>query len=155
MKQIFILSIIILFTTNSKAQEIKIEKTFSGYKITQNDKRLTLKSLTNALRPNKEAYMLLKSAKSTHITAIIIAGIGGFAIGYPLGKSLRGGKTNWALMGAGVGALGLSIPVSLSSNKKLEQAVEVYNSGLKNTSYFKPKYKIIVNQKGLGLAINF
>ncbi len=155
MKQLFILSIIFLFATNSKAQEIKIEKTFGGYKITQNDRRLTMKSLTNTLKPNKEAYQLIKSAKSRNVLSLVFAGVGGFATGYSLGKSLRGEKTNWAVLSFGVSTLVVGIPISLSAAKKLEQSVEVYNSGLKSTSYFKPKFKIIANQKGLGLVMSF
>ncbi len=156
MKQlILILSLSIFATLHSNAQQIEMQKAFGGYIYSKDGKRLTMKSLMATMQDNKEAYQLMKSAKSKNTLAMILGGFGGFGVGYSLGSSLRGGKVNWALLGVGAGALGVGIPISISANKKTKQAVALYNKGLEKTSYFKPKYKIIANQKGVGLVMRF
>jgi len=139
----------------SNAQQIEMKKVFGGYTFSKGGKRINMKKLATTMQDNKQAYTLIKSARSKNTLAMVLGGIGGFAAGYSLSSSLRGEKVNWTLLGVGAGALGIGFPISISANKKAKQAVELYNEGLDKTSYFKPKFKIITNQKGIGLVMAF
>ncbi len=156
MKQlILIISLGFFAILYGNAQQIEVQKVFGGYIFSKEGKRLNMKNLMTTIQDNKEAYTLVKSARSKNTLAMILGGVGGFSVGYSLGRSLRGEKVNWALLGIGAGALGVGIPISISANKKIKQAVELYNKSLDNTSYFKPNYRIIANQKGVGLVMTF
>ena len=61
---------------------------------------------------------------------IILSYAGGFMIGWPIGTAIGGGKPAWALAGIGGGLVAVAIPLSISSNKKMETAVRQYNAGL-------------------------
>jgi len=152
---ILILSLGFFAILHSNAQQIEMQKVFGGYTFSKDGKRLNMKNLIKTMQPNKEAYQLMKSARSKNTLAMILGGVGGFGVGYSLGRSLRGEKVNWAVLGLGAGALGVGIPISMSVNKKIKQAVKLYNTSLDKTSYFKPKLKLIINQKGLGLVVSF
>lgn len=155
MKQLILVISLVFAILQGNAQQIEMKKTFGGYTFSKDGKRLNMKGLVSAMQPNTKAYTLIKSARSKNTLAMVLGGVGGFAAGYSLSSSLRGKEVNWVLLGVGAGALGVGIPISISGNKKTKQAVELYNEGLDKTSYFKPKFRIITNQKGLGLVMNF
>ncbi|MCF6348615.1 MAG: hypothetical protein L3J20_10000 [Flavobacteriaceae bacterium] len=155
MKQLILAVSLVFAILHGNAQQIEMKKTFGGYTFSKDGKHLNMKNLAAIMQPNKEAYTLIKSARSNNTLAMVLGGVGGFMAGYSLGSSLRGKEVNWTLLGIGAGAIGVGIPISISANKKTKQAVALYNKGLDKTSYFKPKFKIITNQKGIGLVMNF
>ncbi|MEP4532050.1 MAG: hypothetical protein ABJ004_03115 [Cyclobacteriaceae bacterium] len=135
--------------------EITSKKVFGGYTFSQGDKTLTINQLLSTMKENPEAYDLMKSAKSTTDAANVLGVIGGFMIGWPLGSAIGGGEPNWALAGIGAGVLAVGIPVSISANRKLLNAVDRYNQGLENTSMnYSPKLNLTFGN-GFGLALNF
>jgi hypothetical protein len=57
----------------------------------------------------------------------------------------------------GAGLVGISIPISSNVNKKVKEAVEIYNSSINSTTStnFNPKFNFITNRNGIGLSMNF
>jgi hypothetical protein len=135
------------------AQTIEIEKVFGGYKYTQNGEKLKISDLESTFKNNTKSLGLLKKAKTSYIFSSILNFSGGFLIGYPLGQSLSSKDANWTLAGIGAGLSIIGITISSRANKKVAEAVELHNSSLKSTSFY--EFKVIGNQNGIGLSLNF
>ncbi len=158
MKRTILTFIFALATMNfCNAQKIKMEKVFGGYKYSQNGNQMTMKDLVKTMKPNKQAFDLIKKAQSNNTIASIIGFAGGGLIGWPIGTAIGGGDANWTLAGIGAGLVAIGIPISSNANKKAKQAIELYNSSLDSTSFykFKPEFKVIANGNGIGLSMNF
>lgn len=147
----------IALLTFCNAQKIDIEKVFGGYKYTQNNTLMSIGDLASVMESNTEAFEIMKKGRSNRSIAAVLSFAGGGLIGWPLGTSLGGGNANWTLAGIGAGVIAVAIPISLSANKKINQAIELYNASLNGSSYnnFKPEFKIISNTNGVGLSMNF
>ncbi len=145
---------LLLLTTFCRAQEIKTEKTFWGFKYTQEGKRMTLKSLTAAVQSDRDAYRLMQKARTNNNIAMVLGGTGGFLLGYHLTDALTGDDPNWALVGIGAGLAVISIPISQSVHKDIEKAIDFYHDSLK-TGYFNPEFRFIAQAKQLGIVMNF
>ncbi|MFD2564723.1 hypothetical protein [Aquimarina rubra] len=141
----------------SNAQKIEVKKAKKGYQYFQNGNEMTNETLFKVLESNSESLKMIKRAKSNATFSTILAGAGGGLIGWPLGTALGGGDANWTLAGVGAGLIVIAIPISLSTRKNINKAVESYNSSLNSTSYnaFKPKFGIFANGNGIGLSMNF
>jgi hypothetical protein len=155
-----ILLIILFFgvVITSKAQtpsdSIFIQKNFFGYKFYQKDTRLNFNQLPYIMGGDQEAYRLVKKASSTNTIAAIISGTGGFLVGWQLVTALVGGDPNWAMAGAGVGLIVISIPISAKSYRQSLQAVNTYNSGLAANGC-RPKLFLGTTSHGIGLQFKF
>lgn len=152
---ILIVALTTIFLCN--AQKIEAEKVLGGYKYTQNEHRMTMYDLVKTMKPNPQAYDLIKKAQSNHVLASIIGAAGGGLVGWPIGTALGGGDPNWTLLGIGAGLIAVGIPISSSANKKVKQAVDLYNSSLNSTSFyeFKPDFKVMVKGNGIGFSMSF
>ncbi len=152
-----ILILMLALTSMSFSQKIEKHKTLFKYEFIQNGYSLSFGDVVSALSNNKEAYNLAKSAKNSYTLSQIIGTAGGFLIGWPLGTALGGGKPNWTLAGIGAGLVVVSIPIEISSDKKINKALEIYNAEFSETSMrnFKPSYRFIANNNGIGIAMNF
>ena len=158
MKKIILTLIFTLATiTFCNAQKIDMEKVFGGYKFSQNGNQLAMKDLVKTMKSNQQAFKLIKKAQLNNTLASITGFIGGGLIGWTIGTAIVGGDTNWSLAGIGAGIVVIGIPISLNSDKKAKQAVELYNSSLNSSSFyeFKPEFKIIASGNGIGLSMNF
>ena len=156
-KTILTLTFALATLTFCNAQKIEMEKVFGGYKYTQNGKQMTMGDLVDAMESYQQSYELVKKAQSNNTLASIIGFAGGGLIGWPIGAAIGGGDANWTLAGIGAGLVAIGIPISSSANKKAKQAVELYNSSLNSTSFykFKPEFKIMANGNGIGFSMNF
>lgn len=138
------------------SDSISMKKVFGGYQFYQGEQILNMNQLVNMMKPNEQAYQQIKSAQSTFTIATIIGGVGGFMVGWPIGTALGGGEPNWTMAGIGAGLFVVSIPITLSSNKKAKQAVETYNGGLQTSSFWdKNELKLSLTGNGIGLTLNF
>jgi hypothetical protein len=159
MKNLFFTIFIFFFLKLSfcNAQKIEIEKVFGGYKYTQKGDKMTLQDLARTMESNPEASKLIRQAQTNNTISLITGGIGGFLIGYPIGTAISGKEPNWILAGIGAGIAIISFPLSSSANKKAKQAIELYNSSLKSTSFKETKYDIdvVANANSIGLSIKF
>ena len=147
----------LVLTSLSFSQKIEKHKTLLKYEFTQNGYPMSFGDVVRALENNPKAYQLAKSAKNSYILSQIIGTAGGFLIGWPIGSALAGDKPNWTLAAIGAGLVVISIPIEISSDKKINKALNIYNADFSETSMrnFKPSYRIILNNKGIGLAMNF
>ena len=139
------------------AQKIDVEKVFGGFKYTQNEELISIGDLVAIMENNTEALELIKKGRTNRSFAGVLGFAGGALIGWPIGTSIGGGDANWTLAGIGAGLVVVSIPVSSKSNKKINQAVELYNAALNGTSYsnFNPEFNVIANTNGVGFSMNF
>ena len=151
------LTFAITILTFCNAQKIDIEKVIGGYKYTQNDELMSIGDLASIIESNTKAFELIKKGRTNRSFAAILGFAGGGLIGWPIGTAVGGGDANWTLAGIGAGLVIIGIPISSSANKKINQAVELYNASLNSTSYnkLKPEFKIIANGSGVGLSMNF
>jgi hypothetical protein len=135
---------------------ISAKKVFGGYQFSQGGKRLKVNQLVNAMKPNEQAYNKIKSAKSTYTLATIIGGAGGFMVGYTIGTAIGGGDPNWVMAEIGAGLIVVSIPITLSYNKKAKEAVDTFNDGFKTSSYWnKSELKMTLTGNGIGFTLRF
>jgi hypothetical protein len=158
MKNIFITLIsAFVMTTICQAQKIDIEKVGGGHKYSQNGVVLTMDNLPGKVASNKESLSLINKAKSSAKFVTVLGYAGGFLIGWPIGTAIGGGKANWGIAGVGVGILAIAFPIASGADKKINQAVELYNASLNPTSYFqsKPELNVVANANGIGLSMSF
>lgn len=151
------LALVITTLTFCNAQKIDIEKVFGGYKYTQNDALMSIGDLASVIESNTKAFELIKKGRANRSFGAILGFAGGGLIGWPIGTSIGGGDANWTLTGIGAGLLIIGIPISSRANKKINQAVELYNASLNSTANqkLKPEFMIIANANGVGLSMNF
>lgn len=114
--------------TQSRTDSVEMRKVFGGYQFYHEGKQLKIKQLEELLKPNELAYRQIRSSRSSRTISAILGYAGGFMIGWPLGTAIAGGKPNWVLAGAGAGLAAISIPIGASANKKMKNAVSIYNS---------------------------
>ena len=161
MKRIVLIMTILLVSLTcafgqTNTDSISMKKVFGGYQFYQGNKMLNINQLSTAMKPNEEAYMQMKSAKSTYTMAMIVSCAGGFMVGWPIGTSLGGGEPNWAMAGIGAGLIVVSIPITKSFNKKAKLAVDTYNAGLLSSSVWeRSELKLSFSGNGMGLALRF
>ena len=156
-KSTLTLALIITTLTFCNAQKIDIEKVFGGYKYTHNDTLVSLGDLATIMEANTNAFELINKGRTNRSLSAVLGFAGGGLIGWPLGASIGGGDANWTMAGIGAGLIIIGIPISSSGNKKIKQAVELYNASLNASAdhTFKPEFNIIANAKGVGLSMNF
>lgn len=134
---------------------ITVKKVFGGYTFFQNEKRLNMNQLLKATETNEQAYRAMKEAKSTYTWATLVGGVGGFMAGWQLGTALAGGEPNWVMAGVGAGLIVVSIPISNKFNTQVKAAVEYFNSGLKQSSFWdKNELKFTITENGVGLTLS-
>ena len=157
MKKIVLAIVLGVFTFSSiTAQKIEMKKVFGGYTFSQNDKMLTLSQMQEVMKDNKEAFELVKSAKSNQTWGMILGGAGGALIGYPIGTAIGGGEPKWALAGAGAALIVATIPIIKGFNKKTKKAVELYNADAPSvSSNFQPIFNFNIKGTSMGISMNF
>ena len=95
---------------------IKINK---GSKFTQNGKKLMPRHLLEITKVNKEAFDLMKKAKSNYDGAAFLGAVGGFLVGFELGRMAFKPyhQASAGLLLAGGGLIIASIPLSSTYSK--------------------------------------
>jgi len=151
------LTLVFATLTVCTAQQIEIKRVFGANIYKLDGKNLTMGKLAKTVETNTEAFEIIKKTQTNRIIALIVGCTGSGMIGWQIGTSSRGGDANWAMAGVGAGLVAISLPISLRADKKIKEAVQLYNDGLTATSNndYKPEIKIIANGKGIGLAMNF
>lgn len=161
MKQIsIIIAMLVVGLSSAYAQtpndSITMKKVFGGYQFFKAGSMLNMNQLVETMKGNELAYQQIKSAKSKSTIASIIGGAGGFMVGWPVGTAVGGGEPNWKMAAIGAGLIVISIPISMSFNKKAKQAVDTYNGGLSTSSFWdRNELKLSMTGDGLGLTLQF
>ena len=140
----------------TEIDSISMKKAFDDYQFYQGEKRLNVKQLVNTMKPNEQAYSQMKTAQSSYTIASIVGFAGGFMVGWPVGTAIGGRYPNWAMAGIGAGLIVVTIPISQKFNKQAKQAVDTYNLGLQETSFWdKRELRFSMTGNGLGLTLRF
>ncbi|MFB6318144.1 hypothetical protein [Saccharicrinis sp. FJH54] len=152
---LFTVSISLTYAQTDR-DSISAHKVTGGYEFYKSNIKLTMPQLVTALKPNDAAYKQIQSARANSAIAGILGGVGGFLVGYPLGTALAGGDPNWTMAGVGAGLVVISIPISISSNKKVKQAVDIYNEDLRTSLIrYETELRFSMTQNGIGLKFRF
>ena len=149
----------VLICTTALAQDstrlLTVKNTFWGIRVIQNNKKYTLNEAKKIMEPNEEAYKLLLSAQTNDMFAGLLGVTGGILIGWNIGEAISGKDPNWALSAVGGAAIIGSIPLTTAAVKKTKQAAEIYNAGIKKTTYLIPELKLYFAANKLGLTLNY
>ena len=153
MKKIIILFTIFLSAT-AFSQEITIEKNH----FLLEGKQISPKEVKALLASNSEALALFKSSRTKSSVGGFLLGFGG---GLILADLITGAtadvKYPTGLTYVGLASLVTSIPVLSGRTKKLNDALALYNDGLKKSAANDSNFElnIIANQSGYGLQFQF
>ncbi len=160
MKQLILIAILLLgFTAfpqltlkNNTPNELKLEKG----KIYQNGVQIPTYQVKKILASNLHSLHLYKQAKSKETLGATLLGLGITLSVVDLAVGLFSDvKYPTALTYVGVGMVAVSIPVLSGRSKKIKEAVQSYNEGLKNTGSVDFDLNAMANQNGIGIQIKF
>jgi hypothetical protein len=126
-----------------------------GTVIMQNNSVISPMQLLYVMQSNTEAFEEISIALNCRSTGIGLAVVGGFAIGWTIGKLVIGRETNWKLAGVGAGCIVASISLQAVYLHHARKAVLLYNAGLKQTGYKIPELKMGITANGLGVSLLF
>ncbi len=108
-----------------------------------------------------KAYSLYKKAKNKSVFGGLLLGLGSVFIVSDAVKAMvtEGGEYPTVMTYIGAGLAGTSIFVLKGKNKKMQEAIDSYNNGLKTTSEletnFEANLNLVANQNGVGLRLSF
>jgi len=84
------------------------------------------------------------------VGAYVLGAIGAGLMFYPVGVMLTGGQPNWLISLAGVGVIGLAIPLTILSNNHEKESWSAMEYKPRKT-----ELKLVANNQGIGLAVGF
>ena len=112
--------------------KLEINETFFGTVYKLDGKALSLSKVEKHIEPNPEAVQIYRKGKPYYYSGMICAGVGGFLIGYPIGRAMSSDEDmNWAVLGAGIGTSAVGVFLSAVADKKFKNGVTLYNNQLK------------------------
>ena len=143
--------------------KIEVEPAFGGNKYSVDGKSISLKQMKTLMRYDESAYAQLKSGIARSTAATILGATGGVLIGLNVGVAIANNRNNdsngvkWGMAIAGGVLVLITIPISITGTKRINNAVKIYNSNLTSQSFQKPKpvYKFGFTGSGVGLILNF
>ncbi len=130
---------------------ILIEKSFFSQRYYQYENRIKLSELIEKFEGNSEAHELIRKANNQNDLARFCQLSGLFLSLYPLFNEAIGRDPNYNMSLIGVGLVAVSIPLEISSRRKAEQAVAIYNKRLER----KTEAHLLINNRGFGLSLRF
>jgi hypothetical protein len=136
--------------------EIKDKKMFI------NNEQIPSYEIKKYLKDNDfKAYSLYTKAKNKSVIGGLLLGLGSVLIVSDVVKAIVTTDASYptAMSYIGGGLVVASIPVLSGKNRKMQEAIDSYNSGLKTTSEldrnFDTSINLVANQNGLGLRLSF
>ena len=137
MKKFTLLFLLISFCvlnlfSQTKSDSIYIEKKYGLIEFYQNGKILSSNRAYAIISENYEAAKELEKAKRSLLITGGIVYMGSYYFTYLVRDISYGTEEDWRIYTiAGVGVMLFTIPLFLNYNKRIEKAVGIYNSGLK------------------------
>jgi hypothetical protein len=144
----------LLFAATAFSQEITIEKN----RFLLEGKKVSEKEVKTVLVSNTEASVLFKSYKTKSTIGGILLGVGsGLILSDIINGAMADVKYPSAATYIGLASLAVSIPVLSGRNKKRDEAIALYNDGLKKSATNDSNFElnIVANQRGYGLQFQF
>jgi hypothetical protein len=133
-------------------------ETLNGYRFIYLNQPTSTKEISAILENRCElAYDEFESGREACIFGYIFASVGTSLILYPFASVIANHEANWAFIYAGVGFVGLSVPIFNSYHKKTEDAINIYNQSVGSLGIKTPEptLKLGLSTSGIGLAYNF
>lgn len=125
-------------------------------KIYQDGIQIPSYQMKKIVASNLHSLKVYKQAKSKETIGSTLLGLGATLTVVDLAIGLfSDAKYPTALTYAGVGMIAVSIPVLSGRSKKMEEVVQSYNDGLKNTTSLDYDLNAVANQNGIGIQIKF
>src|SRR5688572_9654367 len=149
----FLICTISFVHSQSSTDSIQIVRK-NGLKFSQHGKILKPAELLTIMKPNSEAYTIMKKAKGSRDIGTIIGSVGGFMVGWSIGGLIGKGEIDTKLLIAGGALVIASIPFGSSYNSNATKAVNTYNDGLSNPMNGGAFLEIHTNENGIGLRIS-
>jgi hypothetical protein len=149
-----IVALMLLIVTANFAQEITIQNNsyfVEGKKISS----LDVKKLVSS---NAQALALFKSFKTKESVGGFLLGLGASLVVVDLVTGISSDvKYPSAFTYVGLTSLATSIPVLIGRKKKRDEAIAVYNKGLKSSAANNSDFEcnLIANQRGYGIQFQF
>ncbi|MEC7265674.1 MAG: hypothetical protein VXW38_18175 [Bacteroidota bacterium] len=144
-------------STPTSKESIEMKVKLLGYRFYQDGERLSWKELVDATERVEEANLLIKKAKTQRLISNLMAGVGGFITGIPIGQSIHDDNPNWELAYIGGALFIVSLPISLKAFNNVNKGVDTYNIAVApSVGYrFQPEVFVINNQNGFGVSLRF
>lgn len=163
MKRILISLLLVLgiFLTKTSAQfasdTISYSETLNGFNFSYLNQSISSKEVSSLIENNPDAYDAFESGREAKVFGYVFFTVGSSLILYPFITSIMGKETNWGFTIAGMGFVGLSIPIFNNYHKKTKQALELYNSSLSTPtgSLLNKSLNLGLTESGLGLSYRF
>ena len=159
---LYLFSFVVFLSQSVSAQnpnkKITVQKSFGTVSFYMESEKLTLRQLIRVTTPCETACAEIKSSQKLYTTGIITACVGGFIIGWQAGNAIDGHSPKWGIVALGGGIALASIPLTKRSMKKTLNAVGLYNSSIKQSSFRqidRSKLSLSFNGNGIGLKMNF
>ena len=135
---------------------IEIKKSFFGTMYKYKKDYLTPAKIEKTVKENPEALKEIKYARGNKMFGDIFSIFGGFAVGYPIGTQIGGGKPNWNLAIGGAVLTAISIPFYIAYTKHADKAVRIYNEGIRQTTQVnKLNFELGYTPDGIGVRVKF
>lgn len=169
MKKLFVISLFLISVVNFAQTRFVTREIPAGQAIELKDKKMFINNeqipsyeIKKYLKENDyKAYSLYNKAKNKSVYGGLLLGLGSVLVVSDAVKAAvtEGGNYPTVISGIGVVFAGTSYFVLKGKNKKMQTAIETYNSGLKSTGDLENNYntslQVVANQNGLGLRLNF
>jgi len=136
---------------------IVIEPSFFKSHFYQNGNPLKTNQMLMMIQDDDEAYDLMNSSQEARIFGSIFGVLGVALFIIPMGTSLTGRETSWALAWAGGGLATISVPLFLKAKRQSIDAINYYNFGILHP--VQPPsglgFYLENTKNGIGLVIRF
>ncbi len=118
-------------------------------------------NLYNKIKINPESERLFRSSKNLYTTGLIMAGTGGFLLGYALASAFKVPGEEWEITAFGTSLIGglvlcpTAFILESSSRKRLRKAVQSYNGFIQHKVSRQPNLEFNLGLTQVGLRLNF
>lgn len=137
---------------DSSPMPLKLEKG----KIYQNGEQIPSYQVKKILATNLHSLKVYKQAQTKQTLGGALLGLGSAAVIVDGAIGLfSDAKYPTALTYGGLGAIAISLPILSGRAKRVEDAVNSYNEGLKTVGATHFEMNAVVNQNGIGFQIQF
>ena len=159
---ILILSATQLAHAQHNKDKIEVHQGFGGSKYSVGGKSISMKQMKTLMQYDESAYVQFKSGRAYNTAATVLGATGGVLIAINVGVALANGSTNgsnggvkWGMAIAGGVLVLITIPISITGTKRINNAIEIYNANLTLQSYqkSKPEFRFGFTGSGIGLMI--
>ena len=169
MKKLIYVSLLLVSLVNFAQTRFVTREFPAGQTIELKDKKMFINNeqvpsyeIKKYLKDNDfKAYSLYNKAKNKSVFGGLLLGLGSVLIVSDAVRAIVTENSEYpsAMTFVGAGMVGTSIFVLKGKNKKLQNAIDSYNTGLKTTgaldNNFEANLNVVANTNGLGLRLSF